>query len=177
MLTVNKHKDTLLREFYLDSDDMTIRRATNGYKGRWKQHDVVTGYKLCTYGYVGIHIPKTRISINASHLISLLRGIDIPEGCILDHKDGDTMNNARDNLRIVTQNINCKNAKPRPNNSTGHSGITKDKDGKFIVRLYIQGERKYLGYTKTLEEAIKIRDSFAKERELDGYTLRHNKNV
>jgi len=174
MLLVNKFKDTLKEEFSLSSDDLTIIRRKDGYLGRWKQGDVVTGYKLCSYGYEGIHIPRTRVSVNKSHLLTLLRGIDIPEGSVIDHIDGNSTNNARDNMRIVSQEINCRNAKPRINKSTGISGITKDKSGKFIVRLYLKGVRKYLGYRDTLEEAISLRDGFNVERKLDGYTARHN---
>ena len=175
MLTVNKYREVLLKEFYLDSDGMTIRRATDGYKGKWKQHDAVSGYKLCKHGYVGIHIPSTRTSINKAHLITLLRGIDIPEGSVIDHIDGDSTNNSRDNIRIVSQQLNCRNAKARPNNSTGVNGITRDKYGKFIVRLYIDGKRQYLGYRATLEEAIALKENYNPERTLDGYTARHGK--
>ena len=175
MLLVIKYRDILLKEFKLDVDDITILRNTNGYLGRWKTDDIVLGYKLCSYGYEGIHIPKTRVSVNRSHLITLLRGIDIQDGSVIDHIDGDSTNNVRDNIRIVSQAINCRNAKARLNKSTGQNGITKDKSGKFIVRLYLNGVRKYLGYRASLEEAITLRDSYNTERTLDGYTTRHGK--
>lgn len=38
--------------------------------------------------------------------------------------------------------------------STGVRGVTPHKDGGFMVRTTVEGVRKYLGYFKTLEEAI-----------------------
>lgn len=175
MLAVNKYKEILEKEFYLDNDDMTIRRATEGYRGRWKQHDIVSGYSLCSHGYQGIHIPRTRQTVNRSHLITMLRGITIPEGAVIDHIDGDNSNDVRTNLRVTTQSMNCKNSKARPNYSTKHNGITRNKYGKFIVRLYLNGIRKYLGCRNSLEMAIALRDSYSSQREAEGYTLRHGK--
>ena len=37
--------------------------------------------------------------------------------------------------------------------STGVRGVTKHKDGSFIVRTTVDGVRKYIGYFKTFEEA------------------------
>lgn len=175
MLAVNKYREILEKEFYLDSDDMTIKRATDGYRGRWKQHDVVSGYTLCSHGYRGIHIPRTRQTVNRSHLITLLRGIHIPDDAVVDHIDGNNTNDARSNLRVTTQSVNCKNGKARPNRSTGHNGITKDKQGKFIVRLYLNGKRKYLGYRNTLEDALLLRSEYDSQRAAEGYTARHGK--
>ena len=42
MLTVNKYREVLLKEFYLDGDDLTVRRVNDGYLKRYKKDDVVT---------------------------------------------------------------------------------------------------------------------------------------
>ena len=175
MLIVNRYKEVLLKEFYLDSDDITIKRATNGYYSRWKQNDIVFGYKMCSYGYEGIHIPRTRITVNKSHLLTLLRGIEIPDNSVIDHIDGNSTNNLRENIRITSQAVNCRNAKARVNNSTGLNGIVKDRSGKYIVRLTVNGIRKYLGYRDTIEDALLLRNSYNNVRIQDGYTNRHGK--
>jgi len=65
MLNVLKFEDVLRESFYLDDDDITIRRKIDGYYGRYKKHDVVEGYYQNTPSgkYEIIHIPKTRTSI------------------------------------------------------------------------------------------------------------------
>ena len=174
MLSVNKYKDVLLKEFSLDSDGSTIRRATDGWRGKWKKGDVATGYKLCSYGYEALHIPRTRASVNVSHLVMLLNGVEIPDDHVVDHIDGNSTNNKISNLRLVPQKINCRNSRQRKNNTTGHNGITWNKaSNSYIVRLYINGIRKYLGQRATLEEAVELRDSVKKDRIQDGYTERH----
>ena len=174
MSTVNDCAEILFKEFYLDTDNTTVRRATNGWRGRWKVGDKVEGYKLCSHGYVGIHIPRTRTSVNLTHLILLLRGIEIPEGMVSDHIDGDIYNNSPENLRIIPQSLNCKNRIQHRNNTTGYTGITWSKAAnQYMVRLTIQGNRKYLGCRPTLEDAVELRDSYNIQRTLDGYTARH----
>lgn len=174
MSTVNLHKAVLLEEFYLDSDGITVRRAKDGWGKRWKQGDKVEGYKLCSYGYRGVHIPRTRTTVNLSHLILLLRGVEIPEGVVTDHIDGDSLNNSVDNLRLVPQVLNTRNRKKHSNNTTGYNGITYNKvSNSFLVRLALEGKRKYLGQCFTLEDAIKLRDSYNEERKQSGFTSRH----
>ncbi len=174
MNTVAKYKDTLLEEFYLDTDGLTVRRATEGWQGKWQKGDKVTGFKLCSYGYVGVHIPRTRATVNLTHLILLLRGIEIPTGMVVDHLDGDNLNNSAENLRIVEQKVNCKNRKQHRNNTSGHNGITWNKaTNTYTVRLYLDGTRKYLGQRETLTEAIELRNSYSEQRKQDGYTSRH----
>ena len=174
MLPVNKYADVLLKEFYLDTDGTTVRRSTAGWGNRWKQGDVVKSYKLCSHGYEGVHIPKTRTTVNMTHLILLLRGIRIPEGMVSDHINGDTTDHSPENVRIIPQGLNTKNRVQHSNNTSGYTGITwNSAANQYMVRLSLQGDRKYLGCRPTLAEAIVLRDSYTELRKEDGYTVRH----
>jgi len=176
MLTVNRHKDTLLDHFYLDMDDITIRRNKDGWRNKYKKHDAVKPYKLCKHGYWGIHIPGTRITVSYAHLITLLRGIAIPDNCVIDHIDGDDVNNARNNLRVVSQAINCRNSRMAKNNTSGYTGISWNNSANcYIVRRYIKGIRLYGGSAKTLEEAVLILADLEILARKDGYTERHGR--
>jgi len=176
MKTINEHRDTILEWFYLDKDDMTVRRAKNGYKGRYAKHDAVIPFRLCSYGYGGVHVPTTRTTVPYHHLITALRNIEIPEYAVIDHIDGNTLNNERSNIRVVTQNINCKNTAMRKSNTSGVTGINWNKtSNSFTVRKYIQGERRYLGHRNTFSEAKKLLESYKELLSLDGYTERHGK--
>lgn len=174
MLTVNKYKKVLLSEFYLNNDDVTIHRNKDGWGSKYMKHDIVKPFILCSHGYQGVHIPKTRTTVSTHHLLTLLRGIEIPDSSVIDHIDGNSINNSRHNIRITTQDINCRNSKIKSNNTSGITGIGWNKSANcFIVRKYIDGIRKYLGSSKTLEGAKSLLDASSKIIKDQGYTDRH----
>lgn len=176
MLAVNRYKEVLLSSFYLDEDNRTVRRSQNGYYNRYERGDEVKGYKLCSYGYYGVHIPKTRTTVPMHHLILLLRGITILDTDVIDHINGDTTDNSPSNLRIVSQAVNCRNSRMKRNNTSGITGVSWNKSAKlFIVRKYLNGERKYLGSRETLNEAIELLNSYEIAIKESGYTDRHGK--
>jgi len=171
-----KHKDTLLEWFYLDKDGNTVRRAKNGYRRRYKKDDIVKGYKLCSHGYLGVHIPLTRTTISYHHLVTFLRGIEIPEDKVVDHYNGNSCDNSVSNIRIVTQQINCRNSRKRSDNTSGITGISWNKvSNSFTVRKQLDGKRVYLGMRNTLSEAVTLLNSYRQVIENNGYTTRHGK--
>lgn len=176
MRTINKHKDLIKEWFYYNEEDGTVRRARDGYHGRYKKDDIVKPYKLCSHGYEGVHVPTTRTTVPYHHLVAILRGLEIPDDKVIDHLDGNTKNNDISNMRVTTQQMNCRNKHKRYDNKTGVTGIHQNKNCKsFIVRIQVNGERKYLGSRPTLEEAIQLLESHKNELIAEGYTDRHGK--
>ena len=109
-------------------------------------------------------------------MVLLLKGITIPDDKVVDHIDGNVKNNHIDNLRVVSQVINCRNQKRRNRiSNTGYNGIRLTKYGTYTVRVTINETRLYLGTAKTLSEAIELRDRYSELRKQDGYTERHYK--
>lgn len=88
----------------------------------------------------------------------------IPENPI-DHIDGDKSNNKLLNLREVSVSCNRINAKDNSNSLTGVKGVIYLTD-KRLFRANIMS--KYLGYFKTLEEAVFTR---AAAEDCLGYNL------
>ena len=95
-------------------------------------------------------------------IYTLLRG-DIPAGLVIDHIDGNGLNNNIDNLQIVTQSQNLLKAKISKTNVTGHKNIAFDKSTTKSFRPYrtVNGKKKYGTRCSTLQEAIAVRDSLA----------------
>lgn len=80
--------------------------------------------------------------------------IDAGTGEICDHINGDTLDNRRCNLRIVTAIENSRNAaKKKTGNATRFKGVTA-RFGKFNTSIRIDGKLKWLGtYTNDAEAA------------------------
>ena len=176
MLKVNQYKDILLNSFYLDTDNKTVRHKEDGYYNRYVKGDEVKSFKTHRLGVLGVHIPKTRCTVPLAHLVLLLKGITIPDDKVVDHIDGNVKNNHIDNLRVVSQVINCRNQTRRNRiSNTGYNGIRLTKYGTYTVRVTINETRLYLGTAKTLSEAIELRDRYSELRKQDGYTERHYK--
>jgi hypothetical protein len=58
-----------------------------------------------------------------------------------DHKDGDSLNNRRRNLRIATQRQNCANTRINSRNTSGFKGVSLNKRTN-LWRAYIQSRPK-----------------------------------
>ena len=52
----------------------------------------------------------------------------IPDGFVVDHQDGDPLNNCADNLRIATKGQNCYNSTLYKNNKSGAKGVCWDRE-------------------------------------------------
>ena len=158
--------------FYLDQDDITIRRAKNGYFGRYNKDDIVKPY-CNTAGYLMVHLPKTRRSISFATLLCVLRGIPMPLGYDVDHIDGDTTNNARTNLRMVNRRLNNRNRCKRSDNTSGITGIRWSEYHKHYVIRKTIGKQRLSRSRKTLDEAKIVLQELCK---MDAtYTERHGK--
>jgi hypothetical protein len=87
-----------------------------------------------------------------------------PEGLQVDHFDGDSLNNTRQNLRIVTQSQNQQNRQSaRRDSKTGIRGVSFS-NGRWIAYAQVNGKRKHLGSFNTAKEAedcvVKFRERF-----------------
>lgn len=75
-------------------------------------------------------------------------------GFLVDHRDGDGLNNQRSNLRICTHVENLRNSRRLIKSGTGFKGVYRTPNGKrFTASLRFNGEYRYLGSFDTAEQA------------------------
>lgn len=81
-----------------------------------------------------------------------------PKGMKVDHKNHDTTDNRKDNLRVVTNQQNQMNRKANKNNISGKAGVTYFKpNGKWRACICVNKKIIHLGTFDNKEDAIKAR--------------------
>jgi hypothetical protein len=87
-----------------------------------------------------------------------------PEGLLVDHKDGNGMNNRRLNLRSASNTQNQHNAKISKVNTSGSKGVHWRADiGKWAARIRVNGNRKTLGFFSDIQSAAAAYEAASKQ--------------
>ena len=82
----------------------------------------------------------------------------------VDHIDGNTLNNRKDNLRAATNSTNQANAKVRHDNTSGVKGVSWHKaKNKWRATITVDGKAKHLGLFESFEEAKYVRERAAEQ--------------
>jgi hypothetical protein len=83
-----------------------------------------------------------------------IMGAAIGDGQIIDHINGDKLDNRKGNLRICTNAENVRNGRRRPSNSSGFKGIYLHRaSGLWHATIKVDGVKHSLGYFKEPADA------------------------
>ncbi len=138
---------------------------------QWKWYALSGGYKL-TY-YAVRHLPQNHSKHIHMHRLIL----DAPSGKLVDHINGNGLDNRRENLRLVTGSLNQHNRIKLNNNKTSkYKGVRWHKrDKKWIAQIVFNGKQKYLGsFDSEFEASLKyqkVKENILNEVLNDGSSL------
>lgn len=135
----------LLEEFALVGEE--VLRASNG---------LVVAFTPGPKGYGSVNVGPFRIEYH--RLKGCLHAGYLPDS--VDHRDGNPLNNALDNLRPASPAQNVRNSRMHRDNRSGFKGVSRHGPG-WRAQLYAHGKRVPLGTYRTPEEASAVYEAAA----------------
>lgn len=132
--------------------------------------DLVRGYRWYAYKSRNTFYAKTNVRSNRGGrrqrqilMHRLLIGLTDPKVQV-DHRDGDGLNNRRENLRACTHAENRRNTGAYANNKSGFKGVHWREDcGKWRAEIGVNGKLKHLGHYDSPIDAYAAYCAAAKE--------------
>lgn len=102
-------------------------------------------------------------------VFAMTTGAD-PGNSQIDHRNGDSLDNNPDNLRLANPIENGRNRGKNKNNTSGYKGVTRiTKRGKWEAKIQIEGKTLHLGYFEELADAAAAYDRAAQEHHGEFY--------
>lgn len=145
-IQLNKGKFALV-----DDEDFEYLNQFNWYAAKRK------------YTFYAVRNPKTKGHLGIDRLHRLIINKLLPTD-IIDHIDGNGLNNQKNNLRICTKSQNAMNSHSHCNSVSGFKGVHFNKDfKKYRVSIFCNGKNMFLGYFNDEKDAAKAYDKAAKE--------------
>lgn len=144
-------------EFFIDKDDELVLKdycwsiSSNGY---------LTAYERLMGRTIRLH----RLLMNC------------PDDKVVDHINGNPLDNRKSNLRVVTQQQNMMNQKQRSNNNSGITGVSYCKRlNNWRSEICVNGKSIVLGYFDNFDDAVAARKS-AEEKYFGEYSYDNSRN-
>jgi hypothetical protein len=106
------------------------------------------------------------VTINGKHTTQSMHRfiMNCPPGYEVDHKNGNGLDNRKENLRICTKAENVRNNYGRSHNTSGYKGVYWHKKAKkWAAQLTTKGKNYHLGLYDNKEDAARAYNKKALE--------------
>lgn len=115
---------------------------------------ILSEYSWCisNTGYAVANINHRVTKMHRYILRECLNDVDV-----IDHANGNPLDNRRANLRVCTAKENARNSSISKSNKLGVKGVRLTESGKYNVRIVADGIEIYIGNYATIEEAVAAR--------------------
>lgn len=99
----------------------------------------VSKHSWCTsHNGNGNFYAQTRINTKTVYMHRFI--LSAPKGTMLDHRNGNSLDNRKENLRFCTKSENSLNSKHRVRRYSAYRGVTFDRNrGKWTAQLRVNG--------------------------------------
>lgn len=144
-----KRSNGEILETFIDTSDLFL---INSFKGSWYAHLDKTSNDF--YVYIGLSTGCKKTTMQLHRVV-----VNAKIGMVVDHKNHNTLDNTKNNLREVTQAVNRQNLKgANINSKTGIRGVTYDKNkNSWRAEVMLNGKfvyRKRFNNIKEAEQAV-----------------------
>lgn len=123
----------------IDTEDLPL---VSSIPGTWG------GRKDKKTGHIYVKTSRHRVSTHLHRLI-----MDCPNDKVVDHKDRNTLDNRRHNLRVVSKGVNNGNKRTYKNSRSGIKYV-QWKDNAWLVTIKKDGRPVHMKYYSDLMQAI-----------------------
>ena len=101
---------------------------------------------------------------NGTHVYMHRAILETPAGLDADHRNGDSLDNRRANLRNASESENMANRSKQRNNPSGYKGVRKHDEGnRFKAYIGFNRKKETIGWFDTAEAAARAYDERARE--------------
>jgi hypothetical protein len=148
------------RRIYLGDGEWTLVEPADYYRLGHHQWHLKGGRSKKFYA-----VRDVKNGPGRTKMLSLHREImNFPKGFLVDHKNGCSLDNRRDNLRSATRSQNRQNAPKRENTSSRFIGVSFHKEKKkWYACISFEGKSIFLGYFDNEIDAALAYDAAARK--------------
>lgn len=109
------------------------------------------------------HYARRNVWVTRERCVTILMHAFITGWSLVDHINGDGLDNRRANMRPATPAQNQQNARGRSDNASGLKGVRRLPSGRWAAHIKAHGRRYHLGVFDTSLEAAMAYDVAAVE--------------